>query len=36
MTRQLRRKVAKQAASDPKVQKAQKILDVIEKPAPVY
>jgi hypothetical protein len=33
---QLRRKVAKQAASDPKVQKAQKILDIIEKPAPVY
>ncbi len=33
---QLRRKVAKDAAKDPKVQKAQKILDIIEKPAPVY
>jgi hypothetical protein len=33
---QLRRKAAKQAASDPKVQKVQKILDTVEKPAPVY
>ena len=33
---QLRRKAAKEAAKDPKVQKVQKILDVVEKPAPVY